>query len=231
MALLSVPSPSPRAAAWLYRGIQLLAAAALLVSLAWLVLGTPFPGRLAGVLIFVAAWFERMWSMYVRLGRDRAAASAGRDWSALAVGYAFALVVGGGIVEFLLRRRGLGVDAHTLAGVSVYAASLALRYWAFSELGRQFHIDVSDPGRDRRLIRTGPYRFIRHPIYAASCLEAVGLPLLLGAWWALALAVCVFIPLEVARARYEERFLRELFGPEYDRFQAEVPGFLPRWRK
>ena len=222
--------PPPRVAVWLYYGVQVLAMAGLLAALVWLIAVPPFPGRLAGVLVFVAAWLERMWSMYVRLGRGRASAAAGRDWSALAVGYSFALVVSGGIVEFLLRRHGLGADGHTLAGVAVYAASLALRYWAFAELGRQFHIDVSDPGRDRRLIRTGPYRFLRHPIYAASCLEAVGLPLLLGAWYALALAVCVFIPLEVARARYEERFLREVFGPDYDRFKAEVPGFLPRWR-
>ena len=221
-------SPPPRGAVWLFRGIQVLAVAALLAPLAWLVFAPPFPGRLAGVLVFTAAWFERMWSMYVRLGRRQASAGEGRDWSAIAVGYSFALVVGGSIVEFLLRRQGWGHGVRFAAGGAAYAASLGVRYWAFAALGRQFQIDVSDPGRERQLIRTGPYRFIRHPIYVASCLEAVGLPWMLGAWFALALAVFVFVPLEVARARYEERFLRRVFGAAYDRFADEVPGFLPR---
>lgn len=220
--------PPPRCAVWLFHGIKVLAVAALLAPLAWLAFAPAFPGRLAGVLIFTAAWFERMWSMYVRLGRRAASAGEGRDWSAIAVGYSFALVVGGSIVEFLLRRQGWGHGCRFAAGGVAYAASLGLRYWAFAALGRQFQIDVSDPGRERRLIRTGPYRFVRHPIYVASCLEAVGLPWMLGAWFALALALLVFVPLEVARARYEERFLRRVFGAAYDRFTDEVPGFLPR---
>jgi len=220
--------PPPRGAVWLFHGIKVLAVAALLAPLAWLLYAPSFPGRVVGVLVFTAAWFERMWSMYVRLGRRQASAGEGRDWSAIAVGYTFALVMGGAIVEFLLRRQGWGHGGHAVAGVAVYAASLGMRYWAFAVLGRQFRIDVSDPGRERQLIRTGPYRFLRHPIYAASCLEAVGLPWMLGAWFALALALFVFVPLEVARARYEERFLRRVFGAAYDRFEDEVPGFLPR---
>ena len=229
MEELTVPrSPPPRYAVWLFHGIKVLAVGALLAPLAWVMCAPSFPGRMIGVLVFTAAWFERMWAMYVRLGRRHVSAAEGRDWSAIAVGYTFAFVMGGAIVEFLLRRQGWGHGERATAGAAVYVVSLALRYWAFAALGRQFRIDVSDPGCERQLIRTGPYRFLRHPIYMASCLEAIGLPWLLGAWFALALAVFVFVPLEVARARYEERFLRRVFGAAYDRFAAEVPGFLPR---
>lgn len=220
--------PTPCRAARLFDGITVLALAAVLAPPAWLAFAPSFPGRVAGVLVFTVAWCERMWSMYLRLGRRQASAEGGRDWSALAVGYTFTLVMGGAIVEFLLRRQGWGRGGHAAAGAAMYAAALGLRYWAFAVLGRQWRIDVSDPGRERELIRTGPYRFIRHPIYVASCLEVLGLPWMLGAWVALALGMCVFVPLEVARARYEERFLRRVFGAAYDRFTAEVPGFLPR---
>ncbi|MFZ4397236.1 MAG: methyltransferase family protein [Kiritimatiellia bacterium] len=220
-------STTSRCAARLFHGITILAFAALLAPLAWLVYAPSFPGRLAGVLVFTAFWCERMWSTYLRLGRRHVSAEEGRDWSALAVGYVFALVMGGAIVEFLLRRNGWGHGGHVAAGTAVYAASLGLRYWAFAVLGRQWRIDVSDPGHERQLIRTGPYRFVRHPIYVAACLEVVGLPWLLGAWFALAMGLFVFVPLEVARARYEERFLRRVFGAAYDRFAEEVPGFLP----
>ena len=213
--------------AWLFRGVTAVAVAALLAPPVLLACTPPFPGRVAGVLLFTAAWGERMWAMYLR----RSCAAAGRDWSALAIGYSFTLIMGGAIVEFLLRRRGFGHGGRAAAGAAVYAVALAVRYWAFVSLGPQWHVDVSDPGHGRRLVRTGPYRFVRHPIYLGSCLEAVGLPWLLGAWVALALGVCVFAPLELARARYEERFLRGVFGEAYAQYADEVPGFLPRRRR
>jgi protein-S-isoprenylcysteine O-methyltransferase Ste14 len=63
-------------------------------------------------------------------------------------------------------------------------------------------------GRGHKVIDTGPYAHVRHPMYAAALLLFVGTPLLLGSWWGLA---CV--PLMVAgigwRAVQEERLLAE----------------------
>jgi protein-S-isoprenylcysteine O-methyltransferase Ste14 len=59
----------------------------------------------------------------------------------------------------------------------------------------------------------------------------VALPWLLGAWVALAFGLLLFTPLEVVRARYEERFLRAVFGEAYARYAREVPAFLPRLRR
>ena len=221
--------PPTRLAAWLFRGVSVAAIATLLTPPALLAVTPPFPGRVAGVLLFTASWCERAWAMRLRRRQSHAAAEQGRDWSAIAIGWSFTLIMGGAAVEFLLRRRGLS-GARCAAGAAVYAVSLGLRYWAFAALGHQWHVDVSEPGEGRSLVRAGPYRFLRHPIYAASCLEMAGLPWMLGAWAALALGVCVFVPLEVARARFEERFLRGMFGEAYARYAAEVPAFLPRLR-
>ncbi|MEI7903523.1 MAG: hypothetical protein WCK89_25060, partial [bacterium] len=57
--------------------------------------------------------------------------------------------------------------------------------------------------------------------------EIVGLPTFLGAWGFLLVGVLVFIPLEVARAYYEERFLSELFGSAYRQYKNEVWAFFP----
>jgi len=68
------------------------------------------------------------------------------------------------------------------------------------------------PERGQRVIDTGPYAVVRHPMYAASVLYLVGTPLLLGSWYGL-----LVVPLMVAgialRAVFEERLLkRELPG-------------------
>jgi protein-S-isoprenylcysteine O-methyltransferase Ste14 len=66
--------------------------------------------------------------------------------------------------------------------------------------------------RKQRLIDTGPYAYIRHPMYAAAILYLIGMPLLLGSWYGL-LVVPLFIVGLAPRAIFEERLLkRELPG-------------------
>jgi hypothetical protein len=81
--------------------------------------------------------------------------------------------------------------------------------------------------RQQRAITDGPYRIVRHPMYAGALLMFVGTPLLLGSWWGL-----LFVPLGALgiglRAVGEERMLsRELAGYEeytrHVRFRM-VPG-------
>ena len=67
--------------------------------------------------------------------------------------------------------------------------------------------------RGHHVIDTGPYRFIRHPGYAAACLFFVGLPLTLGSYWALIPAVISYLIL-VVRTVLEDRTL-----------QNELPGY------
>jgi protein-S-isoprenylcysteine O-methyltransferase Ste14 len=164
--------------------------------------------------------------MYIRQGIRNATSGAGRDWSAVAVGYAYALTLGAAGAEFLLRHHGFSVGG-AACGAVVYGAGVALRYWAFYVLRHQWHVDVSDVGGKRYLVRNGPYQLMRHPLYLGACLEVIGLPVFLGAWGALLFGLVAFIPLEIARAYYEERFLRDLFGDEYRRYAEEVWAFFP----
>jgi protein-S-isoprenylcysteine O-methyltransferase Ste14 len=74
--------------------------------------------------------------------------------------------------------------------------------------------------RKQRVISDGPYRIVRHPMYASALLMFVGTPLLLGSWWGL-----LFLPVGVIglgiRAVGEERMLRrELSG--YDHYAHKV---------
>ena len=75
--------------------------------------------------------------------------------------------------------------------------------------------------RGQTVISTGPYRHVRHPMYAAFILYVFGTPLMLGSWlgvvWGLLLIVAI-----ARRAVLEERTLREEL-PGYDDYMARVP--------
>lgn len=75
--------------------------------------------------------------------------------------------------------------------------------------------------RGHAVVSTGPYAYVRHPMYASVIFYAAGVPLLLGSWWGLILAP-VLMSLLAVRALFEERLLSaELAG--YADYAARVP--------
>ena len=74
--------------------------------------------------------------------------------------------------------------------------------------------------RGQMVISTGPYQYVRHPLYAGGLLLFLGTSLLLGSWYGL-LLVLVMIPGGAVRAILEERVLREEL-PGYDAYMAQV---------
>jgi protein-S-isoprenylcysteine O-methyltransferase Ste14 len=76
---------------------------------------------------------------------------------------------------------------------------------------------------DQRVISTGPYALVRHPMYAGALLLILGMPLALGSWYGV-LGIFGFLPVLIWRLSDEERFLtRNLKG------YAEYTGHV-RWR-
>lgn len=74
--------------------------------------------------------------------------------------------------------------------------------------------------RGHRVVTTGPYAYVRHPMYAGALCFVVGAPLLLGSWWGLAGAIVLILAIAI-RAVLEERALRaELEG--YADYAARV---------
>jgi protein-S-isoprenylcysteine O-methyltransferase Ste14 len=105
---------------------------------------------------------------------------------------------------------------------SVWAIYLALRENPFASQAVKLQ-------RGQRVVSTGPYRVVRHPMYAGGILYFLSIPLLLGSWYGLALAP-VLIALFAVRAVFEERnLMRELEG--YRDYAAHVRYRLlpPLW--
>lgn len=74
-----------------------------------------------------------------------------------------------------------------LAGDAIVAVGLAIIFFVFKE--NSYTSGIIEVGAGQPVISTGPYRFIRHPMYAGALLMMLGIPLALGSRWGLLLWV------------------------------------------
>ena len=111
-----------------------------------------------------------------------------------------------------------------LLGPLMVAAGLGFAVWARRHLGRNWSASVVVK-EDHALIRSGPYRRVRHPIYTGMLLALLGTAVTIGAWRGL-LAMPLAILSFVVKSRAEERRMRETF-PEYEQYQRESAALIP----
>ena len=110
------------------------------------------------------------------------------------------------------------VDWSTAKVIGAVIAGISFPLFALArwQLGSSFSVKA----KASRLVTTGLYSRIRNPIYLFGGLFIVGLSLFLSPWGPLAVAL-VIVPLQVVRARREERVLAEAFGEEYERYKSK----------
>ena len=120
--------------------------------------------------------------------------------------------------------------SHMPAAVAIAGVLLMLLGWlgifrVFQE--NSFTSSTIELAADQRVISTGPYAVVRHPMYTAALLMLLGIPISLGSWWG-ALVVVALVPAMIWRLLNEERFLgRNL--PGYVAYQGRVRyRLLPR---
>lgn len=114
---------------------------------------------------------------------------------------------------------------HWWAGGVLLALSAVFGLAGVAALGRGT-TPLLKPGRDARLVQTGIYARVRHPLYTSVVLASLGWAVLWRSWPA-GLAALVLVAFLRAKARREEQWLREAF-PDYADYARRVPGFLPR---
>ena len=73
---------------------------------------------------------------------------------------------------------------------------------------------------DQKVISTGPYTLVRHPMYAAALVMLLGIPIALGSWWGVPVIVAI-LPALIWRLLDEEKFLAKNL-PGYPEYQARV---------
>ena len=119
-----------------------------------------------------------------------------------------------------------------MAGVT--ALSIPLILWAYRTIGKNW-VHALDPSKFMRregeaLVTSGPYRYVRNPIYSASFVFIVALALL-AANWLLLLPAVVLIAIIYGQIPKEELMLIERFGDEYREYMSRTPRIIPRFRR
>ena len=111
-------------------------------------------------------------------------------------------------------------------GIVLIVVGAAFALWAASTLGSHFDLEP-EVHREHVVVRGGPYRFVRHPVYlglgvhlVGACVASGNLILILG-------VLLVGLPLLYLRAYAEERLLRAELGPAYIAYAREVGMFVP----
>lgn len=117
-------------------------------------------------------------------------------------------------------------DTVTTVALVAMVAGLGLRIWAVITLGRFFtwFITVYD---DHQVIRSGPFRYVRHPAYCGALILFVATMVFLHAWVGAALSLAFQLFAYVRRIRYEETMMVERLGENYKAYKREVNALVP----
>lgn len=112
------------------------------------------------------------------------------------------------------------------AGLGLGLLAVLFAYWVFRYLGNNVSPSVATR-REHQLVTSGPYRWIRHPLYTMGMLSYMSFAMLSANWFIAVLSVAVFVILNI-RLPLEEAGLIDKFGDEYRAYMRRTGRFLPK---
>jgi protein-S-isoprenylcysteine O-methyltransferase len=111
-------------------------------------------------------------------------------------------------------------------GIAMMLVGLPFRWWAIRVLSRYFTVDVTIRP-DHQLIRSGPYRWLRHPSYTGALLTFYGFSLGFGNWLSLLAVVLPVTLVFLWRIHVEERVLTKAFPDQYPAYARDSRRLIP----
>jgi protein-S-isoprenylcysteine O-methyltransferase Ste14 len=111
-------------------------------------------------------------------------------------------------------------------GVLTGISTLGLVYWMFKSIGTGITPTVATR-KEHKLSTSGPYRWIRHPLYSFGTLAFLSLGVIADSWFMVLAAALAFLLLSL-RTPSEEAHLIEKFGDEYREYMKHTGRYLPK---
>jgi protein-S-isoprenylcysteine O-methyltransferase Ste14 len=188
----------------------------------------PLPIMIGYTLWFI---FVIAWNVTARPAPTIATPGARRErLYGLVVAFGLMMIV---VAPFLLVLRGFQIwinpPLFAWGMLLVVAAGIALCWWAKLHLGSLWSANVTRK-EGHRVVDSGPYRLVRHPIYTGFIVMYLGLAILCGSVLALVGVAVITVGLWL-KARVEEQFLSEELGAAaYGAYKARTPMLVPRMR-
>jgi protein-S-isoprenylcysteine O-methyltransferase Ste14 len=112
-----------------------------------------------------------------------------------------------------------------LIGMVITFLGVGFAVWARVHLGKYWS-SMPAIRVDHKLIRTGPYNLVRHPIYTGILFGIAGTAIIIGEPAGL-IAFFLILGVYLWKIRIEEKYLQEEFGEDYARYKKEVPALIP----
>ena len=186
-------------------------------------LGVLLLERWLPVVAVLAIYAVRMAELGAR--RDTIPGPVRERWTLRLFMLAGTLMIVGGSGEYFFRAGNFEWFGFVVGG-ACGVASFAIRRSAIRALGRfwSLHVEIRET---HQIVREGPFRWVRHPVYFSMILELLSAGFILHAWATLGVVSVIFVPALCWRVRIEELALVEKFGAIYQAYQATTPAVLP----
>lgn len=142
----------------------------------------------------------------------------------------FLVVLPGVILAFELRW-GLHLDFPwpvRIGGMVLFVAALSLSLWSSAAMSVQGAGTPLPSEMPRRLVISGPYRFVRNPMAVGGIAQGVAIGLIAGSWLVVLYALAGSLVWNTLVRPLEEADLEERFGPEFRAYRAAVSCWVPR---
>lgn len=186
----------------------------------------PFKENKTLFMLFLLCFvFERVWEgLYT--SREKEKDKIEHDWTLPISILSYIMLVFLCLIEFYAIDRHANLSV-TLIGIAGYMAALFLRIWGIKSLGDQWSIHIIGESKlqgQQRLVASGAYRYMRHPVYLGIILEQISVPLIADLYYTFFIVLAFTIPFQFLKIRLEEAEMTKRFGDSYVAYKKSVPA-------
>ncbi|MGA2902691.1 MAG: isoprenylcysteine carboxylmethyltransferase family protein [Candidatus Korobacteraceae bacterium] len=175
---------------------------------------------------FFVVWM--VWAIRTKPTQTRESVSSRLSYTVLTVA-GFYMMFSGDAPRGWLRIRLFAANPWTAAlGVAATAAGLGFAVWARAYLGTNWSGTVTVKV-GHQLVKTGPYRWVRHPIYSGLILAMLGTALERRQARGVVAVALLYAGFKI-KSRIEERTMTNTFGAEYDDYSRSTGAIVPKLR-
>jgi protein-S-isoprenylcysteine O-methyltransferase len=118
------------------------------------------------------------------------------------------------------------INSVTVIGFIFLLIGICFRVWSINVLGKNFTATVKIT-REHELIKTGPYKLIRHPSYLGAFVAIIGCPVFLNNTYTIFISCIAMIIAYYFRINVEEKTLSNHFGKYYEDYKKDTYRLLP----
>jgi protein-S-isoprenylcysteine O-methyltransferase Ste14 len=122
-----------------------------------------------------------------------------------------------------------GIYFRLVWGLAIIFLGMWLLFWAHIHLGKNWSPVIEKKfSKVRKLIMSGPYKYIRHPIYSASFIILIGFFVLTANWALTGVPFIILILFYMSKIPREEKELINNFGKNYFNYKKKIGGLFPK---